>query len=130
MTAIVLFDGDCNFCDASVQFIIQRDSKGYFNYTSLQSDVGQKLLKEHNIPEDLDSFMLIEDGQAYTKSAAALQVARHLDGAWKLLYAFIVVPAPLRNLIYDYIAANRYKWFGKKDDHCMLPSPEVRQRFL
>ncbi|WP_309090697.1 thiol-disulfide oxidoreductase DCC family protein [Domibacillus sp.] len=130
MTAIVLFDGDCNFCDASVQFIIQRDSKGYFNYASLQSDVGQKLLKEHNIPKDLDSFVLVEDGQAYIKSTAALRVARRLDGAWKLLYALIAVPAPLRNLVYDYVAANRYKWFGKKSDHCMLPSPEVRQRFL
>lgn len=82
------------------------------------------------MPEDLDSFMLVEEGEAYIKSAAALRITRHLDGAWKLLYALIVLPAPLRNFVYDYIAANRYKWFGKKDDHCMLPSPEVRQRFL
>lgn len=130
MTAIVLFDGECNFCDASVQFIIKRDQKGFFNYASLQSEVGQDLLREHDIPQDIDSFMLIEDGKAYMRSAAALRIARHLDGAWKLLYGFIVVPAPIRDAIYDYIAANRYKWFGKKDDHCMLPSPEVRQRFL
>lgn len=130
MSAIVLFDGECNFCDASVQFIIQRDSRGYFNYASLQSDVGQKLLTEFHIPKETDSFVLVEDGKAYIKSAAALQITRHLDGAWKFLYALIIVPAPLRNFVYDYIAANRYKWFGKKADHCMLPSPEVRQRFL
>lgn len=130
MSAIVLFDGDCNFCDASVQFIIQRDSKGYFNYASLQSDAGQQLLKKHNVPTDLDSFVMIDNEKVYVKSTGALHVAKHLDGAWKLLYAFIVVPAPIRNAVYDYIAANRYKWFGKKADHCMLPSPEVRRRFL
>jgi predicted DCC family thiol-disulfide oxidoreductase YuxK len=130
MSAIVLFDGECNFCDSSVQFIINRDVKGYFNFASLQSDVGQKLLKEHHVPAEMDSFMLIEDGKTYFKSSAALRICRHLADGWKLLYALLIVPAPIRNVFYDFIARNRYKWFGKKDDHCMLPSPDVRKRFL
>ena len=130
MSAIVLFDGECNFCDSSVQFIINRDVKGYFNFASLQSDVGQKLLKEHHVPAEMDSFMLIEDGKTYFKSSAALHICRHLAGGWKLLYALLIVPGPIRNVFYDFIARNRYKWFGKKEDHCMLPSPDVRRRFL
>lgn len=130
MSAIVLFDGECNFCDSSVQFIIKRDSKGYFNFASLQSDVGQKLLIEYDVPADMDSFMLLEDGKAYFKSSAALRICKHLYGGWKLLYALLILPVPIRNAFYDFIARNRYKWFGKKDDHCMLPSPDVRRRFL
>ncbi|OMP68413.1 thiol-disulfide oxidoreductase DCC family protein [Domibacillus epiphyticus] len=130
MSSIVLFDGECNFCDSSVQFIIKRDSKGYFHFASLQSDVGRKLIKEYNVSEDVDSIMLVENGKAYFKSAAALRISRHLAGGWKLFYALMVVPSPIRNLLYDFIARNRYKWFGKKEDHCMLPSPDVRKRFL
>ena len=129
MHGIVLFDGECNFCDGSVQFIIKRDAAGYFKFASLQSPVGQALLKQYNIPTNLDSFILIEDGRVYSKSTAGLKVCRHLDGPWKLCYAARVIPAPIRNLVYNLIAKNRYKWFGKMEV-CMLPTPEQRKRFL
>ncbi|CAM3715471.1 thiol-disulfide oxidoreductase DCC family protein [Mesobacillus thioparans] len=129
MQPVILFDGVCNFCDASVQFILERDRNETFLFASLQSDAGQKLLKEHDVSDDVDSMVLIEDGKVYYKSAAALRISRHLDGAWKLLYILILVPAPLRNMVYDLIAKNRFKWFGQKDS-CMLPPPNVRRRFL
>ena len=112
-----------------VQFIIKRDPKGRFRFTSLQSDIGQSMLKNYYVPSDMDSFILIEDGKVFYKSSAALRICRHLIGAWKLLYIFIFIPAPIRNLFYNIIANNRYKWFGKKDS-CMLPSPDIRKRFL
>lgn len=130
MNPTILFDGECNFCDSSVQFIIKRDPKGLFHFASLQSDVGQELLKKYDVSRDVDSMVLIEKDKVYYKSAAALRIARHLKGAWKLAYAAIIVPSPLRNTIYDFIARNRYKWFGKKEEACMLPSPAIRQRFL
>jgi predicted DCC family thiol-disulfide oxidoreductase YuxK len=129
MQPVILFDGVCNFCDASVQFILDRDDKEMFRFASLQSEAGQELLKKYNVPDGVDSMILIEDGKVYYKSAAALRISRHLKGAWKLLYALIIVPAPIRNLVYDLIAKNRFKWFGKKDS-CMLPPPNVRKRFL
>ncbi|MBT2681203.1 thiol-disulfide oxidoreductase DCC family protein [Bacillus sp. ISL-35] len=129
MNPVILFDGVCNFCDASVQFILERDDKEMFRFASLQSDAGQELLKEYTVPDDVDSMILIEDGKVYYKSAAALRISRHLKGPWKLLYGLIIVPAPLRNIVYDLIAKNRFKWFGQKDS-CMLPPPNVRRRFL
>ncbi|MCD5324607.1 MULTISPECIES: thiol-disulfide oxidoreductase DCC family protein [Pontibacillus] len=129
MSGIVLFDGECNFCDQSVQFIIKRDPEGYFSFASLQSEIGQELLHKHQIPTHTDSFILIEDNQAYTKSSAALNVCKHLKGAWKGLRIFTLVPKFVRDRVYDVIAKNRYKWFGKKDS-CMLPSKEIRKRFL
>ncbi|WP_336769728.1 thiol-disulfide oxidoreductase DCC family protein [Bacillus bombysepticus] len=129
MERIILFDGECNVCDRSVQFIIQRDPIGLFKFASLQSDIGQELLDKYNAPSDLNSFVLIENDKCYFKSSAALRVCKNLKGAWKLLYFFLVVPKPLRDYFYSIIAKNRYKWFGKKDS-CMLPSPEVRKRFL
>ena len=129
MNPVILFDGECNFCDSSVQFIIKNDPKGIFHFASLQSDTGQELLKKHHVPSNIDSMILIEGNKVYYKSAAALRICRHLKGAWKLLYAFIIVPRPIRNVAYDFIAKNRYKWFGKKES-CMLPSPSVRARFI
>lgn len=129
MHPVILFDGVCNFCDASVQFILERDPNETFNFASLQSEAGQKLLKKYNVPEDMDSMILIENDKVYYKSAAALRISRHLKGAWKLLYALIIVPAPIRNVVYDLIARNRFKWFGQKES-CMLPPPNVRKRFL
>ncbi|MEK4030477.1 thiol-disulfide oxidoreductase DCC family protein [Pseudobacillus sp. FSL P4-0506] len=129
MNPIILFDGECNFCDSSVQFIIKNDPKGIFHFASLQSDTGQSLLKKHRVPSDIDSMILIEGDKVYYKSAAALRICKHLKGAWKLLYALIIVPRPIRNIAYDFIAKNRYKWFGKKES-CMLPSPSVRARFI
>lgn len=129
MHPVILFDGECNFCDSSVQFIIKNDPKGLFHFASLQSDTGQELLEKHNVPADIDSMILIEGDKVYYKSAAALRICRHLKGAWKLLYALLIVPRPIRNAAYDFIAKNRYKWFGKKES-CMLPSPSVRARFI
>lgn len=129
MQPVILFDGVCNFCDASVQFILDRDAKEMFRFASLQSDAGQELLQKYKVSDDVDSMILIEDGKVYYKSSAALRIARHLRGAWKLLYVFMIVPSPLRNIVYDVIAKNRFKWFGQKDS-CMLPPPNVRKRFL
>lgn len=129
MNGIILFDGECNFCDQSVQFIIKRDPKGYYKFASLQSDIGQNLLKQFNAPEDMDSFFLIDYNRCYYKSSAALRVCKNLKGLWKIAYPLLLVPKPIRDFFYGIIAKNRYKWFGKKDS-CMLPSPEIRNRFL
>lgn len=128
-TSIILFDGECNFCNSSVQFIIQRDQEKRFKFGSLQGEAGYKLLSMHNPPKDLDSLVLVEDDKAYYKSSAALRITKQLKGIWKLFYIFIIIPRPIRDFFYDFIARNRYKWFGKKDS-CMIPSPEMRNRFL
>lgn len=130
MKRIILFDGDCNFCDSSVQFIIKRDPAAHFLFTSLQSEKGLELTKQYAIPVEVDSLVLIENGKAFTKSSAALRIAKKLDGLWHLLFLFILVPRKIRDGVYDYVAKNRYKWFGKKEDACMLPSPEQRKRFI
>jgi predicted DCC family thiol-disulfide oxidoreductase YuxK len=129
MKRVILFDGECNFCDSSVQFIIKRDPKRLFQFASLQSDIGKELLKKYHAPQTIDSFVLIEDNHCYFKSSAALRVCKHLRGAWKLLYFLLVVPRPLRDFFYELVAKNRYKWFGKKES-CMLLSVEERKRFL
>jgi predicted DCC family thiol-disulfide oxidoreductase YuxK len=127
---IVLFDGDCNFCDSSVQFIIKRDPSAHFLFTSLQSEKGMELTKQFGIPENVDSLVLIENDKAYVRSTAALHIAKKLDGLWHLSFIFILVPRIIRDGFYDYFANNRYKWFGKKEDACMLPPPEMRKRFI
>jgi predicted DCC family thiol-disulfide oxidoreductase YuxK len=129
MHPIVLFDGECHFCDASVQFIIKNDPKGKMLFASLQSDIGQRLLKAQKVPADIDSIILIEEDKVYYQSAAALRICTHLKAPWKWFYPLIIVPYPIRNFFYGTIAKNRYKWFGKKDS-CMLPPPEIRTRFL
>jgi len=126
---VILFDGVCNFCDASVQFILKRDKKERFFFASLQSDAGQKLLKKYHVPEDVDSMIVIEDGRVFYKSEAALRISRQLKSPWWLLYGFILIPAPIRNIGYDFIAKNRLKWFGQKE-RCMLPPENFRRRFL
>ncbi|MFA9555969.1 thiol-disulfide oxidoreductase DCC family protein [Evansella sp. AB-rgal1] len=129
MKAVILFDGVCNFCVGSVQFIIKRDPNAHFQFASLQSDVGQKLLKDHGISLDMDSFILMEEGRAYSKSSAALRVCKNLKWNWRVLYCLLIVPRPIRDSVYSVIAKNRYKWFGKRDS-CMLPTADVRKRFL
>ncbi|AZU62052.1 thiol-disulfide oxidoreductase DCC family protein [Neobacillus mesonae] len=129
MQRIILFDGVCNFCNSSVQFIIKRDPKGHFKFASLQGEIGQQLLNQHGLNSKMDSFVLIEDDNIFFESTAVLRVCRKLKGGWKLLAGLFIVPSPLRNSIYKIIAKNRYKWFGKKDS-CMLPRPEWRNRFL
>ena len=127
---ILLFDGVCNLCNNSVQFVIKKDKKKQFYFTALQSNAGQQLLKQYQLsPNKFDSFVLIENNQAYTRSTAALRVVKRLSGAWPLLYIFIIVPPFIRNTIYDWVAQNRYKWFGKSDS-CMMPTPELSARFL
>lgn len=127
---IVIFDGVCNYCSSVVAFIIKRDDRGIFRFAPFQSESAKSLLEEYGVRENyLDSFILIEGGELYTKSEAALRLWRRLGGLWSLTYAFIAVPAPVRDAVYDFIARNRYKWFGKKDE-CMIPGPEVRERFL
>lgn len=129
MSALILFDGECNFCNSSVQFIIKRDFKGYFHFASLQSDYGQSLLKKYRIPADTDSLVLIENNTAYLKSTAALRICKKMNSHMKWLYLFIVIPSPLRDLFYNIFAMYRYRWFGKTNS-CMLPPPEIRKRFL
>lgn len=128
--AVILFDGVCNLCNGSVQFIIKRDRDSRFRFAALQSEFGRNQLKRFNLPPDaLYSVMLIEGDKLFQKSTAALKIAKSLGGAWPLMYGFIVVPRFARDWIYDFIAANRYRWFGKKDE-CMIPTPELRARFL
>lgn len=127
---VLLFDGVCNLCNSMVTFVIKRDQNATFKFASLQSEVGQTILLEHSLPLDqFDSFYYVEGKKLYTKSTAALKVAKKLDGAWKLFYPLIIIPKPLRDIVYSFVAKNRYRWFGKKDE-CMLPNPEMKQRFL
>lgn len=127
---IVLFDGVCNFCDSTINFVIDKDPKGVFNYASLQSKEGEKLLIKFGLDtKDYDSFVLVDGEQFYTKSSAALRVAKQLGGLWPILYGFMIVPKFIRDGVYSLVAKNRYKWFGQKDE-CMIPSPEVRERFI
>ena len=129
-SAVILFDGICNLCNASVQFIINRDSQSYFKFTALQSETGIGLQKKYKLPIDKwHSVILISNGKVYARSSAALNIAKKLSGATALLYVFIIVPPFLRNFIYDWIAKNRYKWFGKRNE-CMIPSPDLMSRFI
>ena len=130
MGAIVLFDGVCNFCSGSVNFIIEHDRQAYFRFTPLQSEIGQELLEKFHIEKaETDSVILIEDESAYTYSSAALRIVRKLNGLWSWLYVFIIVPKPILDFLYKLFAKYRYRMFGRKDE-CMLPTPEVRARFL
>lgn len=128
---IILFDGVCNLCNNAVNFIIEHDKKDVFRFASLQSELGQKLTSERGIdPEELDSIVLIEPGVAYfKKSTAALEISKGLSGGYSMLKYFSFLPEGLRDGIYDIIANNRYKWFGKKDA-CMIPTPELKAKFL
>lgn len=127
---IILFDGICNLCDGVVQFVIKHDPENQFLFASLQSEAGQRLLKQYKLPlENFNSFILIQDEKVYSKSTGALKVARKIKGVWSWLYIFIIIPAFIRDAVYAWIAQNRYKWFGKKEA-CMIPTPELKARFL
>ncbi len=127
---VILFDGVCNFCNGAVNFVIKRDKKALIQFAPLQSEKGRLYLRQFGLPEaDMKSFIFIEDGKAFTRSTAALKVCRHLGAAWPLCYGFIIIPKFIRDGLYNWIAKNRYKWFGTKDQ-CMIPTPEVRKRFL
>ncbi|TDJ53248.1 MAG: thiol-disulfide oxidoreductase DCC family protein [Ignavibacteria bacterium] len=127
---IILFDGVCNFCNYWVNFIIDRDKDDIFRFAALQSEAGQKLLNKFNLKaEDFNTFILIEGEIYFTKSTAALMIARKLNFPFKVLYYFIFIPKFLRDLIYSLIATNRYKFFGKRDI-CRIPSENEKEKFL
>lgn len=130
MGAIVLFDGVCNFCNASVNFVIEHDKAGYFKFAPLQSEIGEELMAKHGIATaDTDSVIVVENDRAYTYSSAALRIAKHLDGFWSWAYALAIVPKPVRDFAYKLFASYRYRLFGRRDA-CMIPTPELRARFL
>ncbi|WP_158978428.1 thiol-disulfide oxidoreductase DCC family protein [Cellulophaga sp. L1A9] len=128
---IVLFDGVCNLCNSSIHTIIKYDKKDEFRFASLQSEIGQKLAKERHIDTTVvDSIILIEPGIAYyTKSTAALNIGKSFGGLWSLLSVLEWIPEKFRDTIYDYVAKNRYKWYGKQDA-CMIPTAELKAKFL
>jgi predicted DCC family thiol-disulfide oxidoreductase YuxK len=128
---IILFDGVCNLCDAAVQFVIEHDKKDHFRFVALQSELGQQILKHIGInTANIDSVILYEPGIAYYyKSAAALEIARSLGGIFHFGTAFKLIPTGIRNQLYDYIAKNRYKWYGKKEN-CLVPTAENKSKFL
>ena len=128
--AIVLFDGVCNLCNGFVQFVVQRDRHGEFQFASLGSDAAGRVLKEASSPDPLpDSIVLVEGHRVFTRSDAALRIARRLAFPWPLTYVLVLVPRPLRDWVYDLVARHRYAWFGRRD-RCMVPGPRLRQRFL
>lgn len=128
--SIILFDGVCNFCNGAVNFVLKQDAKGVFKFSPLQSATAQKLLNDFNLPQKgFESFVLIQNGKAFQKSSAALRVFKMLPWYWQWMQAFWIVPKFIRNAVYDVIAKNRYKWFGRQDQ-CMVPTMETRSRFL
>lgn len=128
---IILFDGVCNLCNRAVQFIIKKDKTDLYRFAALQSDVGKSLTSERNIDtQKVDSIILIEPGKAYyTKASAALRIGKKFGGLWGALAIFEWVPPVISNWVYDRVAKNRYRWFGRKD-HCMIPDPELKAKFL
>ena len=130
LKSILLFDGICNLCNSSVQFILKRDTNEQFIFASLQSDAAKNVLLQYNMKNSsLDSLVLIEEGQVFQKSTAVLKVCRHLKWPWKVFYSFIVIPKFLRDGIYEFVAKHRYQWFGKKDT-CVMVIPEHKNRFI
>lgn len=127
---IILFDGVCNFCNYWVNFIIDRDKKNIFKFAALQSEKGAELIEEFNLQQnDFDSFVLISQNKVFKKSAAAFEILKHLNSWIKIIYPFKIFPLGLTNFIYDLIAKNRYKFFGKKDS-CRIPTKEEKDKFL
>ena len=127
---IILFDGVCNLCNGAVQFVIERDKNQRFRFASLQSKTGQEYQQKAGLSLDrIDTILLVENGKIYQKSTAALRIARHLNALWSIMYIFIIVPVFIRDGVYDFIAKNRYRWFGKQDS-CWMPTPDLKSLFL
>ncbi len=127
---IVLFDGICNFCNATINLLIDHDPKSRLRFASLQSNTGQRLLAEHSLPVDwLESIVVLDANQVLTRSSGMLRIATRLGWPWKALGVFWIVPRPLRDAVYGFIAKHRYRWFGQSDS-CRVPTPELRERFL
>jgi predicted DCC family thiol-disulfide oxidoreductase YuxK len=128
--AVILFDGVCNLCNSSVQFIIKHDPRSRFRFAALQSEFGQDQLGKHGLSKDqLLTIVLLINGKVYDQSRAALEIARRLSGLWPMMYIFIIVPPFIRDMVYNWVSRNRYKWFGRQDE-CMIPTPELKARFI
>lgn len=127
---MIFFDGICNLCNASVNFVIDRDAKGFFRFAPLQSEFAKSTLKDFQVDSsELESIVFLANEKVYRRSRAALEIAKKMSGLWPMLYGFIVIPGFIRNFFYDLIARNRYKWFGKQDT-CRIPTPELKSRFI
>lgn len=127
---VIVFDGVCNFCSWAVQFVIERDPEGLFRFAPAQSEAGRRLLEQYGVdPEELETFLLVRDGKAYTRSDGAIAVASKFRGLWRLLGLVRILPGPFRDRCYSLFARNRYRLFGRKES-CMIPTPDVRARFL
>ncbi len=127
---VLLIDGHCNMCHGLAKFVVGRDKRAVFRFASLQSELGRRLLKEGGMPEDaLETFVMVDNGKYYTKSTAALRIGRKLGWPWSVAYPAIVVPRFVRDRVYRFVARRRYRWFGRSES-CLLPTPEMRSRFL
>lgn len=127
---IVFFDGVCNFCNYWVQFALKRDHKDNLRFAPLQGQTAKNLLSKAGIDHNIiTSVVFFDDSKVFTESSAVLEICRYLDGGWKLLRVFHLIPAFMRNAVYRWVGRNRYKWFGQKDT-CMIPTPEIRNKFL
>ncbi|WP_237982497.1 thiol-disulfide oxidoreductase DCC family protein [Bacillus thuringiensis] len=129
MNNIILFDGECKFCNQSINFFIKKDSNGHLQYASLKGPIGRELLEGYCIDKNIDSMVFIKNGKCYFKSDAVLNICRELNFPWGGLAVFLLIPKSIRNFFYDKLAKYRYKLFGKQNN-CQLPSPEIRNRFL
>ena len=127
---LILFDGVCNLCNSFVRFVIERDPAARFQFAALQSEAARRVLQEHQLPTPLpDSILLVDNGRIFTRSTAALRIARRLTFPWPLTAALLMVPRPLRDWVYQLVARYRYRWFGRQD-RCMVPTPALRSRFI
>lgn len=128
---LILFDGVCNLCNTSIQYVIKHDKKDLFLFTALQSTVGKEIIKAYEIDQSkTDSILLYsKENGVYSKSTAALKISKHLGFPINLMQVFYIVPSFIRNRVYNYIAKNRYKWYGKQE-HCIMPTPEIKAKFL
>lgn len=127
---VLLFDGVCNLCNASVQWVLLHDRKGIFQFAALQSETGQNLLRKWGRPtHDFDSVVLVDGDRLLLHSDVPLEIVRRIGGAWQLLYVFKIIPRPLRDAVYRWVARNRYRWFGRQAE-CMLPRKEWKERFI
>lgn len=127
---LLLFDGVCNLCNHTVQFVIKNDATKSIHFAPLQSEIGQFYLEKAKLPtKELKSLIFIDEGVIYTRSSGALQMSKYLKNPWKMAYAFIIVPKFIRDFVYNIIAKNRYRWFGEKEE-CMIPTPDIKARFV
>lgn len=129
MNIVILFDGICNLCNQSVQFILKRDVTEKIQFASLQGQFGSKMVAKQRHPNQLNSLILLEGTRQYEKSTAVLRICRYLNWPWKFFMIFLIVPRPIRDAVYTYIANHRYKWFGHQEQ-CLLPSPKYKHRFI